>query len=113
MSNLTGRAKTWALGLKLHDPNVFESFEILKSRLKETFKPPRSEFRARSALLRRQQDKRARHAYAHHLRYLASGVTDNPVADHTPIDVFIYDLVDGLVETYMFREDFHTLEKRL
>uniref|UniRef100_A0AAV1UQT9 DUF4939 domain-containing protein n=1 Tax=Peronospora matthiolae TaxID=2874970 RepID=A0AAV1UQT9_9STRA len=24
LSNLTGRAKTWALGLKLHDPNVFE-----------------------------------------------------------------------------------------
>uniref|UniRef100_A0AAV1V9A6 Retrotransposon gag domain-containing protein n=1 Tax=Peronospora matthiolae TaxID=2874970 RepID=A0AAV1V9A6_9STRA len=37
LSNLTGRAKTWALGLKLHDPNVFELFESLKSRLKETF----------------------------------------------------------------------------
>uniref|UniRef100_A0AAV1T2G6 Retrotransposon gag domain-containing protein n=1 Tax=Peronospora matthiolae TaxID=2874970 RepID=A0AAV1T2G6_9STRA len=23
LSNLTGRAKTWALGLKLHDPNMF------------------------------------------------------------------------------------------
>uniref|UniRef100_A0AAV1UES7 Retrotransposon gag domain-containing protein n=1 Tax=Peronospora matthiolae TaxID=2874970 RepID=A0AAV1UES7_9STRA len=40
LSNLTGRAKTWALGLKLHDSNVFESLKILKSRLKDTFEPP-------------------------------------------------------------------------
>uniref|UniRef100_A0AAV1VM37 Retrotransposon gag domain-containing protein n=1 Tax=Peronospora matthiolae TaxID=2874970 RepID=A0AAV1VM37_9STRA len=39
LSNLTGRAKNWALGLKIHDPNVFESLQILKSRLKETFEP--------------------------------------------------------------------------
>uniref|UniRef100_A0AAV1U9G3 Retrotransposon gag domain-containing protein n=1 Tax=Peronospora matthiolae TaxID=2874970 RepID=A0AAV1U9G3_9STRA len=28
LSNLTGREKTWALGLKPHDPNMFESLEI-------------------------------------------------------------------------------------
>uniref|UniRef100_A0AAV1VL08 Retrotransposon gag domain-containing protein n=1 Tax=Peronospora matthiolae TaxID=2874970 RepID=A0AAV1VL08_9STRA len=64
LPNLTGRAKTWALGLKLHDPNVFESLEILKSRLKETFEPPRAEFRARSTLLRLKQGKREVHNYA-------------------------------------------------
>uniref|UniRef100_A0AAV1TEC8 Retrotransposon gag domain-containing protein n=1 Tax=Peronospora matthiolae TaxID=2874970 RepID=A0AAV1TEC8_9STRA len=46
LSNLTGRANTWALRFKLHDPDVFESSEILKPRLKETFEPPRNEFRA-------------------------------------------------------------------
>uniref|UniRef100_A0AAV1VMS7 Retrotransposon gag domain-containing protein n=1 Tax=Peronospora matthiolae TaxID=2874970 RepID=A0AAV1VMS7_9STRA len=111
LSNLTERAKTWALGLKLHDPNVFESLEILKSRLKETFEPPRAEFRARSALLRLKQGKRDVHAYAQHLRYLASSVTENPVNEHTLINVFIYGLVDGPVKTYTFREDFHALEK--
>uniref|UniRef100_A0AAV1TH61 Retrotransposon gag domain-containing protein n=1 Tax=Peronospora matthiolae TaxID=2874970 RepID=A0AAV1TH61_9STRA len=55
LSNLTGRAKAWSLGLKLHDQNVFESLEILKSRLKETFESPRAESRARSALLRLKQ----------------------------------------------------------
>uniref|UniRef100_A0AAV1TVJ1 Uncharacterized protein n=1 Tax=Peronospora matthiolae TaxID=2874970 RepID=A0AAV1TVJ1_9STRA len=58
VSLLSDRSKTWALGLKLHDPNVFESLEILKSRLKETIEPPRAEFRARSALLRLKQGKR-------------------------------------------------------
>uniref|UniRef100_A0AAV1UDV7 Retrotransposon gag domain-containing protein n=1 Tax=Peronospora matthiolae TaxID=2874970 RepID=A0AAV1UDV7_9STRA len=113
LSNLTGRAKTWALGLKLHDPNVFESLEILKSRLKETFAPPRAEFIACSALLRLKQGKRDMHAYAQHLRYLASSATENPVDEHTLINVFIYGLVDGSVKTYMYREDFHTLEKAI
>uniref|UniRef100_A0AAV1TAP8 CCHC-type domain-containing protein n=1 Tax=Peronospora matthiolae TaxID=2874970 RepID=A0AAV1TAP8_9STRA len=113
LSNLTERAKTWALRLKLHDPNVFESLDILKSRLEETFEPPRAEFRARSALLRLKQVKRDVHAYAQHLRYLASSVTDNPVDEHTLINVFIYGLVDGTVKTYMFREDFHTLERAI
>uniref|UniRef100_A0AAV1UWE5 Retrotransposon gag domain-containing protein n=1 Tax=Peronospora matthiolae TaxID=2874970 RepID=A0AAV1UWE5_9STRA len=113
LSNLTGRAKTWALGLKLHDPNVFESLEILKSRFKETFEPPRTEFRARSALLRLKQGKLDVHAYAQHLRYVASSVTENHVDDHTLINVFIYGLVDGPVKTYMFREDFRTLEKAI
>uniref|UniRef100_A0AAV1TXQ6 Retrotransposon gag domain-containing protein n=1 Tax=Peronospora matthiolae TaxID=2874970 RepID=A0AAV1TXQ6_9STRA len=113
LSNLTGRAKTWALGPKPHDPNVFKSLEILKSRLKETFEPPRAEFRARSALLRLKQGKRDVHAYAQHLSYLASSVTENPVDEHALINVFTYGLVDGPVKTYMFREDFHTLEKAI
>uniref|UniRef100_A0AAV1TQ36 Retrotransposon gag domain-containing protein n=1 Tax=Peronospora matthiolae TaxID=2874970 RepID=A0AAV1TQ36_9STRA len=95
LSNLTGRAKTWDLGLKLHDPNVFESSKILKSRLKETFEPPRAGFRARSALLRLKQGKHDAHAYAQHLRYLASSVTENPVDEHTLTNVFIYGLVGG------------------
>uniref|UniRef100_A0AAV1UEJ9 Retrotransposon gag domain-containing protein n=1 Tax=Peronospora matthiolae TaxID=2874970 RepID=A0AAV1UEJ9_9STRA len=45
-SNLAGRAKTWALGLKLHDPYAFGSLEVLKSRLRQTFEPPRAEFRS-------------------------------------------------------------------
>uniref|UniRef100_A0AAV1TEQ6 Retrotransposon gag domain-containing protein n=1 Tax=Peronospora matthiolae TaxID=2874970 RepID=A0AAV1TEQ6_9STRA len=89
LSNLTGRAKTWALGLKLHDQIVFESLEILKSRLKEKFEPPKAEFRARSAILRLKQGKRDVHAYAQHLRCLASSVTENPADEHTLINLFI------------------------
>uniref|UniRef100_A0AAV1VMH3 Retrotransposon gag domain-containing protein n=1 Tax=Peronospora matthiolae TaxID=2874970 RepID=A0AAV1VMH3_9STRA len=95
LSNLTGRAKTWTLGLKLYDPNVFESLGILNSRLKDTIDSPRAEFRARSALLRLKQGKRDVHAYAQHLRYLASSVTKNRVDEHTLINVFIYGLLDG------------------
>uniref|UniRef100_A0AAV1TCZ3 Retrotransposon gag domain-containing protein n=1 Tax=Peronospora matthiolae TaxID=2874970 RepID=A0AAV1TCZ3_9STRA len=97
--------------IRLNDPNVFELLEILKYRLKETFEPPRAESRARSALLRLKQGKRDVHAYAQHLRCLTSSVTENTVDEHTLINVFTYGLVDGPVKTYMFREDFHTLER--
>uniref|UniRef100_A0AAV1UCS3 Retrotransposon gag domain-containing protein n=1 Tax=Peronospora matthiolae TaxID=2874970 RepID=A0AAV1UCS3_9STRA len=113
LSKLTERANTWALGLKLHDSSVVESLEILKSRLEERFEPPRDEFRARSTILRLKQGKRAVHAYAQHLRYLASSFTENPVDEHTLINAFIYGLGDGPVKTYMFREGFHTLEKAI
>uniref|UniRef100_A0AAV1VAQ1 Retrotransposon gag domain-containing protein n=1 Tax=Peronospora matthiolae TaxID=2874970 RepID=A0AAV1VAQ1_9STRA len=113
LTDLTGRAKTWALGLKRHGPNVFESLEILKSRLKDTFEPPRAKFRACSALLRLKQGKRDVHAYAQHLRYLVSSVTEYPVDEHMLINVFFYGLVDRPVKTYVFREDFHTLEKAI
>uniref|UniRef100_A0AAV1UUL7 Retrotransposon gag domain-containing protein n=1 Tax=Peronospora matthiolae TaxID=2874970 RepID=A0AAV1UUL7_9STRA len=112
LSNLIRRAKTWALGLKLHDPNWFESLDIFKPRLKETLMPPRAEFRARSALLRLKQGKRGVHAYVQNLRFTSS-VTKNRVNGHTLINVFIYGLVDGPVKTYMFQEDFHTLEKAI
>uniref|UniRef100_A0AAV1U328 Retrotransposon gag domain-containing protein n=1 Tax=Peronospora matthiolae TaxID=2874970 RepID=A0AAV1U328_9STRA len=113
LSNLTGRAKTWALELKLHDPNVFESLKILKSRLKVTLEPSRAEFRARSALLSIKKGKGDVHDYGQHLRYLGSRVTENPVNEHTIMNVFIYGLENGLVKTYMFRDDFHTLEKAI
>ena len=34
-SSLAGRAKTWALGLKLHDPYVFGSLDVFKSLLRQ------------------------------------------------------------------------------
>uniref|UniRef100_A0AAV1UDP8 Uncharacterized protein n=1 Tax=Peronospora matthiolae TaxID=2874970 RepID=A0AAV1UDP8_9STRA len=40
-SNLAGRAKTWALGLKLHDPYAFGSLEVFKSRLRQTLSSTR------------------------------------------------------------------------
>ena len=97
-SNLAGRAKTWALGLKLRDPDVFGSLKkMLKSRLKQTFEPPRAEFRARTELLKLNQGKRDVHAYAQHIRLLASCITNNPVHEHTLITVFMQGLTDGPV----------------
>ena len=64
-------------------------------------------------LLRLKQGKRDVHAYANHLRLLASSVTEHPVDEHTLINVFIHGLVDGPVKTYIFRETIHTLEKAI
>lgn len=78
-SNLAGPAKTLASSLKLLDSNIFGSLEALKDRLKQTFEPPRSEFRARSDLLKFKEGKRDVHVYAQHIRLLASCIPNNPV----------------------------------
>ena len=88
-SNSAGHAKTWTLGLKLRDPYVLMSLEAFKARLKQTFEPPRVEFRARSELLKLKQGKRDVHAYHQLIRLLASCITNNPVHEHTMITVFV------------------------
>uniref|UniRef100_A0AAV1TRN5 Retrotransposon gag domain-containing protein n=1 Tax=Peronospora matthiolae TaxID=2874970 RepID=A0AAV1TRN5_9STRA len=93
-SNLAGRAKTWALGLKLHDPYAFGSLEVFKSRLRQTFEPPRAEFRARTELLKLKQ-------------------SSNPVDEHTLVSVFMQGLEDGPVKTHLFRLELDSLEQAI
>ena len=45
-TDLAGSANNWALGLKMSDPYSFESLEAFKTRLEQTFEPPRDDFRA-------------------------------------------------------------------
>ena len=77
-SNLARRAKTWPLGLKLHDPLVFGSLEVFKSLLRQTIKPPRAEFRAHSEVLKIKQGKSDVHSYIQYIRHLTSFITSNP-----------------------------------
>ena len=61
-THLAGRAKTWALGLEMSDPYAFGSLEAFTTRLKQTFEPPRAEFRAQPDLLKLKKSKRDVHA---------------------------------------------------
>ena len=97
----------------MHDPNVFGSLDVLKSRLRQTFEPPRAEFRARTELLKLKQGKRDVHAYAQHIRLLSSCITTNPVREHTLITVFMQGLTDGPVKTHLFRLKLDTLEQAI
>uniref|UniRef100_A0AAV1V6X6 CCHC-type domain-containing protein n=1 Tax=Peronospora matthiolae TaxID=2874970 RepID=A0AAV1V6X6_9STRA len=87
--NLAGRAKTRALGLKLHDPYAFGSLEVFKSRLRQTFEPPGVEFRARTKLLKLKQD------------------------EHTLVSVFMQGLADGPVKTHLFRLELDLLKQAI
>uniref|UniRef100_A0AAV1UJV4 CCHC-type domain-containing protein n=1 Tax=Peronospora matthiolae TaxID=2874970 RepID=A0AAV1UJV4_9STRA len=110
-SNLAGRAKTWALGLKLHDPDAFGSLKVFKSRLRQKFEPPGAEFRARTELLKLKQGKRDVHAYAQHIRHLTSCISSNPVDEHTLVSVFMQGLADGPVKTHLFWLELDSLEQ--
>uniref|UniRef100_A0AAV1VNL7 Retrotransposon gag domain-containing protein n=1 Tax=Peronospora matthiolae TaxID=2874970 RepID=A0AAV1VNL7_9STRA len=112
-SNLAGRAKTWSLGLKLHDPYAIGSLEVFKSRLRQTFEPPRAEFRARTELLKLKQGKSDVHAYAQHKRHLKSCISSNPVDEHTLVSVFMQGLADGPVRTHLFRLELDSREQAI
>ena len=112
-SNLAGRSKTWALGLQLYDPYVFESLEVFKSLLRQTFEPPQAEFRARSELLRIKQGKRDVHSYIQYIRHLTSCIRVDLLNQQTLITLFMQGLTDGPVKTYLFRLEFNTLEEAI
>ena len=112
-TELVGRAKTWVLGLEMSDPYDFGSLEVFQTRLKQTFEPPRAEFTARSELLKLKQGKRDVHAYAQHIRLLASSIVANSVHEHTLITVFMQGLVDGPVRNHLFRLELDTLEQAI
>jgi hypothetical protein len=113
VSNLAGRAKAWALGLKLRDPRCFTSYEDFKSQLKQTFEPPKSEFRARTEFLDLKQGKRDVHAYAQQARYLVSCIVTEPIDDQTQVVTYIKGLLDGPIKTHLFREYPATLEEAI
>jgi hypothetical protein len=113
VSNLAGRAKTWALGLKLRNPHSFANYEDFKNQLKQAFEPPKSEFRARTEFLDLKQGKRDIHAYAQQARYLVSCIVTDPVDDQTQVVTYIKGLIDGPIKTHLFREYPRTLEEAI
>ena len=112
-SNLSGRATTWALNLQLHDPNVFESLAVFKTLLSQTFELPRAKFRTLSELLKIKRGKRDVHAYAQHVRYLASCMVVNPVSEFVLITIFLQGLIDGPVRNHLFRIELKWLEEAI
>lgn len=110
MSNLGGRAKTWAYGRRLADARCFSTYSVLKSELRDAFEPPKSEFRARAEFLNIKQGKRDLSAYCQYARYLVSCIVADPVDESTKVVAFMTGLVDGPVKTYLFREYPQTLE---
>jgi Retrotransposon gag protein len=110
MSCLAGRAKTWAFGRRLADPQCFGTYQQFRVALREAFEPPKSEFRARAEFLKIKQGKRDIHAYVQHARYLVSCVVEEPIDEATKVVTYMTGLNDGPVKTYLFREYPATME---
>ncbi|KAF1314369.1 Membrane protein, partial [Globisporangium splendens] len=94
MSNLAGRAKSWAYGKRLAEPHCFYDLDDFKRELKRAFEPPQSEFRARAEFLKLRQGKYDLHSYAQRARYLVSSIVNEPIDVSTQVVTFII-RVDG------------------
>ncbi|KAF1316147.1 reverse transcriptase, partial [Globisporangium splendens] len=113
MPNLAGRAKSWAYGKRLSDPNCFYSYEDFKAELKAAFEPPQSEFRARAEFLKLRQGRFDLHSYAQRARFLVSSIVDEPIDVPTQVVTFMTGLNDGPIRNQLFREYPKTLDEAI
>ncbi|KAF1313536.1 putative retroelement, partial [Globisporangium splendens] len=113
MSNLAGRAKSWAYGKRLADLNCFPSYDHFKTELKKAFEPPQSEFRARAEFLKLRQGRFDLHSYAQRARYLVSSIVDEPIDVPTQVATFMAGLNDGPIRNQLFREYPKTLDEAI
>lgn len=111
MSLLTGRAKNWAYGCRMQDPSCFPSYDNFKKSLELAFQPPKCEFRLKSQLLDTKQGNRNLYEYIQEMRYLISGIVQNPVDENTLVSIFMKGLKAGPVRNQLFREYPQTFEK--
>ena len=111
LSNLAGRARSWAYGLRLADPGCFPTLDVLKLRLQQTFEPPQNEFRVRTEFLKLKQGRSSLHEYIQRTRFLASCLVSSPIDMATQVSVFMSGLKEGPVKQYIFREYPKTLEE--
>ena len=82
---------------------MFGSLAVFKTLLSQTFDPLRAEFMTLLELLKIKQGKRDVHAYAQHVRYLASCMVANPVSEFVSIKIFLQGLIDGPVTNRLIR----------
>ena len=113
MSKLGGRAKSWAFGKRMADPNCFLDLRDFKHDLEEAFQPPKCEFRQRARFLAIKQGKRDLHDYVQEARYLVASIVQHPIDDATQVSVFLNGLAEGPVRTQMFREYPDELEEAI
>lgn len=110
MSLLTGRAKNWAYGCRMQDPECFPTYDNFKKSLELAFQPPKCEFRLKSQLLDTKQGNKNLYEYIQEMRYLISGIVQNPVDENTLVSIFMKGLKAGPVRTQLFREYPQTFE---
>jgi hypothetical protein len=113
ISQLSGRAKDWALGLKLVDPGSFPDYATFKHKLRETFEPAHHELRARTDFLSLRQGGRNLHDYIQELRFLISCCVEIPIDPATQITRFMMGLNAGPIRDEVYRHEYDTLDEAI
>ncbi|POM63923.1 Gag protein, partial [Phytophthora palmivora] len=103
LSNLGGRAKTWAYTREATTLGCFTSWAQLCQQLRAAFLPANYEYRQRSRFLACKQGKRELHEYIQEMRVLAASLVGNPLPEHIKVTVFMDGLKVGPSRTQLFR----------
>ncbi|POM59014.1 Gag protein [Phytophthora palmivora] len=106
LSNLGGRAKTWAYTRDATTPVCFTTWAQLCEHLRAAFFPVNYECRQRSSFLACKQGKRELHEYIQEMRVPAASLVGIPLPEHIKVTVFM----DGL---NLFRVHANTMEEAI
>ncbi|KAG2761480.1 hypothetical protein Pcac1_g26639 [Phytophthora cactorum] len=113
LSNLSGRAKSWAYTREATTPGYFASWAQLCEQLRAAFLPANYEYRQRSRFLSCKQGKRELHEYIQETRELTASLVGNPLHEHIKVTVFMDGLRVGPARTQLFRVQASTLEEAI
>ncbi|POM70295.1 LOW QUALITY PROTEIN: Gag protein [Phytophthora palmivora] len=103
LSNLGGRAKTWAYTREATTPGCFTTWAQL-------LEPP--SFRRTTSIVCK-QGKRELHEYIQEMRVLAASLVGNPLPEHIKVTVFMDGLKVGPSRTQLFRVHANTMEEAI
>jgi hypothetical protein len=110
ISNMKGRAKTWALTCETSQPGFFQSWASLVAAMKAVFQPPNVAHRQRAAFLASSQGDRELYAYVQELRQLRASMAANTIAEDVMMTVFMDNMRAGPAKAAVFREEPTTLD---
>ncbi|KAG3063316.1 hypothetical protein PI124_g22704 [Phytophthora idaei] len=113
LSNLSGRAKSWAYTREATTPGCFASWAQLCEQFRAAFLPANYEYRQRSHFLSCKQGKRLLHEYIQEMRELTASLVGNPLHEHIKVTVFMDGLRVGPARTQLFRVQASTLEEAI
>ncbi|KAG3099115.1 hypothetical protein PI125_g15124 [Phytophthora idaei] len=95
LSNLSGRAKSWAYTREATTPGCFASWAQLCEQLRAAFLPANYECRQRSRFLSCKQGNHQLHEYIQEMRELTASLVGNPLHEHIKVTVFMDGLPGG------------------
>ncbi|KAE9301015.1 hypothetical protein PF008_g22867 [Phytophthora fragariae] len=113
LSNLSGRAKSWAYTREATTPGCFASWSQLCEQLRAAFLPANYEYRQRSRSLACKQGRRELHEYIQEMRVLTASLVGNPLPEHIKVTVFMDGLRVGPARTQLFRVQASTMEEAI
>ncbi|KAJ8523769.1 hypothetical protein ON010_g17349 [Phytophthora cinnamomi] len=113
LSNLSGRAKSWAYTRETTTPGCFASWAQLCEQQRATFLPANYEYRQRSCFIACKQGRRELHEHIQEMRVLTASLAGTPLPEHIKVTVFMDGLRVGPARTQLFRVQGSTEEEAI
>ncbi|KAG3245726.1 hypothetical protein PI124_g9524 [Phytophthora idaei] len=104
LSNLSGRAKSWAYTREATTPGCFASWAQLCEQLRAALLPVNYEYRQRSRFLSCKQGKRELHEHIQEMRELTASLVGNPLHKHIKASILEEAIQVALQEEYSHRQ---------